>query len=197
LPQFREHEDLFRAWDARIPFSSVQPKAAPKVHLGNDRNAHISCGGEYFGTQQTGSGIAAGKVKSLAGYETLRTEVKYGRNSRIDILLEDRRKGRCYVEVKNCTLIEDGVAYFPDAVTERGLKHLKELQAMIPEGHRAVMFFLIQRMDARLFRPADHIDPNYGSELRRAVKNNVEIMAYDVCLDLERIILNQPMRHEL
>ncbi len=141
--------------------------------------------------------IAAGKVKSLAGYESIRTEVKYGRNSRIDILLEDRRKGRCYVEVKNCTLIDDGVAYFPDAVTARGFKHLKELQDCISDGNRAVMFFLIQRMDAGLFRPADHIDPSYGSELRRAVRNNVEIMVYDVFMDLERIMLNRTMPYEL
>jgi sugar fermentation stimulation protein A len=141
--------------------------------------------------------ILAGKIKSLNNYQSLRTEVKYGRNSRIDILLEDPDRGHCYVEVKNCTLIEDKEAYFPDAVTSRGLKHLAELEEQVKQGHRGVIFFLIQRMDASSFRPADHIDPAYGAELRRVLKNNVEIIVYDVRLNLERIVINQPIAYEL
>ena len=74
----------------------------------------------------------------------------------------------------------DGTAYFPDAVTERGRNHLIELQKLSTMGHRSVMFFLIQRMDAKIFKPADHIDPAYGKELRKAQKNGIEIMVYDV-----------------
>lgn len=136
--------------------------------------------------------VLAGAIPVLAGYDRLRAEVRYGRNSRIDLLLE-RGEARCFIEVKNCTLVEGEIAYFPDAVTERGLKHLGELQGEIRRGHRAVMFFLIQRMDGRLFRPADHIDPAYGRELRRAVQAGVEIMAYDVRMDLEKITLNGPV----
>ena len=141
--------------------------------------------------------ILTGRIESLRGYQSLRTEVKYGRNSRIDILLEDPDRGRCYVEVKNCTLVEDNVAYFPDAVTSRGLKHLTELEEQVKQGHRGVIFFLIQRMDTTSFRPADHIDPVYGVELRRVLKNNVEIVVYDVRLNLERIVINQPVAYEL
>ena len=91
----------------------------------------------------------------------------------------------------------DGVALFPDAVTSRGLKHLVDLQDQVRMGDRSVMFYLVQRMDATLFRPADHIDPAYGKELRRALKNGVEIVAYDVILDLEGIRLNRPVPIEV
>ena len=109
--------------------------------------------------------IAEGAVPLLAGYDSIRSEVKYGENSRVDLLLETGEK-KCFVEVKNCTLVKDGVAAFPDAVTVRGLKHLRELQAQVRQGHRAVMFYLIQRMDADVFTPADAIDPAYGVGLR-------------------------------
>ena len=136
--------------------------------------------------------IREGMVPELAGYDTIRSEVKYGTNSRIDILLE-RNGSRCLVEIKNCTLVSDGTACFPDAVTARGLKHLVELQEQVRRGHRAVMFYLVQRMDAIAFRPADHIDPAYGRELRKALQNRVEILVYDVMLNLKGIRLNHPL----
>jgi sugar fermentation stimulation protein A len=134
--------------------------------------------------------IMASKVKKLNGFTKIRSEVRYGENSRVDLLLEKGEK-RCFIEVKNCTLVKNGIAYFPDAVTSRGLKHLKELQNEIIMGNRSVMFYLIQRMDAKEFRPADHIDSKYGAELRKAVKKGVEILAYDVNIDLEGISLNK------
>ena len=104
--------------------------------------------------------IAAGGIKKLGGYETLRREVKYGEASRIDMLLEDARKGRCYVEVKNVHLMRAaGRAEFPDGVTTRGAKHLRELAAMVAQGHRAVMLYLIQRADAETFSIAGDFDP--------------------------------------
>ncbi|MCD4715355.1 MAG: DNA/RNA nuclease SfsA [Desulfobacterales bacterium] len=140
--------------------------------------------------------VLAGKIPGLSGFDQVRPEVRYGQNSRIDLLLE-KGDERCFVEIKNCTLVTDGVACFPDAVTSRGLKHLKELQNQVRSGDRSVMLYLIQRMDAKLFRPADHIDPAYGKELRKALKNGVEIMVYDVALDLEGIRLNNAMPFEL
>lgn len=135
----------------------------------------------------------AGVIPALRGYDTVRPEVPYGHRSRIDLLLE-REGERCYVEIKNCSLVEGGSALFPDAVTSRGLKHLVELQERVRAGDRAVMFFLIQRMDARRFKPADHIDPDYGRELRKAVAGGVEALAYDVDLDLAGIRLNRRVR---
>jgi len=93
--------------------------------------------------------------------------------------------------------VSDGVACFPDAVTSRGLKHLKELRDQVRSGNRSVMFYLVQRTDARLFMPADHIDPAYGQELRQAVSGGVEILVYDVNLDVEGISLNRPLPYDL
>jgi sugar fermentation stimulation protein A len=140
--------------------------------------------------------ITDGRIEALSGYEGIRAEVKYGENSRIDLLLETGSK-RCFVEIKNCTLVENNVANFPDAVTSRGLKHLVELQRQVSAGDRCVMFYLVQRMDARGFRPAYHIDPAYGKELKRAIRHGVEILVYDVLLDLEGISLNRALPYEL
>lgn len=134
---------------------------------------------------------AAGLISELAGYETVEREVKVGHNSRIDLRLSNGEKDHCYVEIKNCTLVENGVARFPDAVTTRGLKHLNELGRLVESGCRCVMFYFIQRMDARIFEPADPIDPEYGKGLRRAVKRGVEILIYDVAIDLSGIKLNR------
>ena len=133
------------------------------------------------------------EIKELDGYENVRSEVKYGQNSRIDLLLGSADQSRCYVEIKNCTLVENTLAMFPDAVTARGLKHLLELEDQVAAGQRAVMFFLIQRQDAECFRPADHIDPEYGRQLRHARREGVEIYVYDVRIDLERIAVNAPV----
>jgi len=137
--------------------------------------------------------IQHGRIPELAGYQSLQAEKRYGTNSRIDILLADNEKPPCFVEVKNCTLVEDGTALFPDAVTTRGLKHLKELQAEVDRGNRAVMFYLVQRMDAEVFSPADAIDPVYGRELRNAVKNGVEILAWDVTINPAYVRLRRPL----
>jgi len=134
--------------------------------------------------------VTAGDIPGLSGFDVIRSEVRYGTNSRIDLLLE-KGEDRCFVEVKNCTLAEGRTAYFPDAITSRGLKHLNELEREKGAGHRAVMFYLIQRMDADAFRPADHIDPEYGRALRRAARKGLEILAYDVRIDLAGIRLNR------
>jgi sugar fermentation stimulation protein A len=131
------------------------------------------------------------KIEELKGYSDIVKEIKTGQNSRIDLLLTRNNNEQCFVEIKNCTLVKDGLAFFPDAVTQRGRKHLIELQHLVTSGNRCVMFYLIQRMDADTFKPAQHIDPAYTQELKRAVKNGVELLAYDVCIDLEKISLNR------
>ncbi len=136
-------------------------------------------------------------ISELTGYETVEREVKIGNNSRIDLRLSNGEKDRCYVEIKNCTLVENGVARFPDAVTTRGLKHITELEALVNSGSRCVMFYFIQRMDAKIFKPADHIDAEYGKGLRHAVKGGLEVLAYDVAIDLNGIKLNRKIPYEL
>ena len=141
--------------------------------------------------------VKAGIVPELSDYETVDREVRISDCSRIDMVLDAVGRRRCFVEIKNCTLVEDHVARFPDAVTARGLKHITELQTMVEAGFRGVMFYFIQRMDADIFRPADHIDPEYGKGLRRAVKAGLEILVYDVAIDLNGIRLNRRIPYEL
>ena len=123
--------------------------------------------------------ILSGKISELVGYENLRREVPYGENSRIDLLLEDPSKGVCYVEVKTTTYLDDTVARFPDAVTARGLKHLKELTKLAQEGTRAVCFFLVTRDDVQSFGPAPEIDPAWAAAYEEARTAGVEVIAYD------------------
>ncbi len=120
--------------------------------------------------------IKYGMIPELIGFPVARREFSVGL-SRLDFLLEGPA-GKCFMEVKSVSLVEDGVACFPDAVTERGLKHLEELMQIQKQGDRAVMLFLVQRSDGKIFRPADHIDPEYGQALRRAAKAGVEVLVY-------------------
>ena len=122
--------------------------------------------------------IEEGRISGLAGYESLRREVKYGKNSRIDILLEGPAGEQTFVEVKNVHLMRDpGLAEFPDSVTARGAKHLVELADMVREGHRAAMVFLVQRPDCDRFSLASDIDPNYAKAFAEARKAGVEAYA--------------------
>ena len=136
-------------------------------------------------------------IPEVIQYKKVKREVKIGGHSRIDLLLTAGSGERCYVEIKNCTLVNKRVAQFPDAVTARGLRHINELENLVKAGHRSIMFYFIQRMDARVFRPADHIDPDYGRRLRQAVENGVEILAYDVRINLQGIELNNNIPCEL
>jgi sugar fermentation stimulation protein A len=128
--------------------------------------------------------VRAGKIPELAGYGTLQREVPYGAGgrSRIDLLLSDAADGRpdAYVEVKNTTLKVGDHGAFPDAVTERGKKHLLDLAGVVAGGGRGVIFFFVGRADCRRFRPADEVDPAYGETLRRVVNRGVEPLAYGV-----------------
>ncbi|MEJ2054260.1 MAG: DNA/RNA nuclease SfsA [Calditrichaceae bacterium] len=136
-------------------------------------------------------------IPELAGYGEIKSEVKYGKNSRIDLLLSGD-KGLCYVEVKNVTLVEaDGFYRFPDAVTERGRKHLYELLDMIQSGHRAVMLYVIQRSDGTSFKPAGHIDPAYAKSLKEVNRQGVEILVYQANVSPVEIKLNKPISYSL
>jgi len=137
--------------------------------------------------------ILAGQVKELTGYANLRREVKYGQNSRIDVLLEDDDKPKCYVEVKNVTLKRGDNADFPDSVTSRGAKHLRELGDMVEEGHRAVMFYLVQRADCKIMDIARDIDATYDEELKLAIKRGVEVICYQCDVGTDEIQITTPV----
>lgn len=139
--------------------------------------------------------IGNGVISLLQGYGAIRPEAKYGKeNSRIDLLLSQHpSQADCFVEVKNVTLAEAGIAYFPDAVSARGTKHLRELTAMVAEGQRAVLVFCVQRGDVDEVRPADAIDPVYGRGLRQALAGGVEVFAYRAAVGLQGITLTTPI----
>jgi len=137
-------------------------------------------------------GIGLGQIPELAGYEQLRREVRYGANSRIDLLLSGPGRPDCYVEIKNVHLSRvSGLAEFPDSVTARGAKHLRELALMASSGARAVMLYIVQRDDARAMGLAGDIDPVYASAFAEARKAGVECLVYDCRLDLTEIVINQ------
>ena len=139
--------------------------------------------------------IEANLVPELQGYSQLRSEVRYGEEkSRIDLLLEDQTLGQCYVEVKNVTLaMGDGLASFPDAVTSRCAKHLRELMVMVSAGHRAVLFFCVHLTAVERMEVAAEIDPLYAATLAEAVAAGVEVIAWRARLGPNEIVLDQPI----
>lgn len=141
--------------------------------------------------------IRAGRIPELAGYPGVRREVRYGRNSRIDLLLEADGRPTCFVEVKNVHLKRGDWAEFPDAVTTRGAKHLMELRDMAAAGHRAVMLYLVQREDCRAFRPAADIDPAYAQRLNEAMRDGVEAICYTCVLSHDGIAVGKPLTMSL
>jgi sugar fermentation stimulation protein A len=140
--------------------------------------------------------VQSGLIPELCGYETVRREIKVNTHSRLDLCLEGSN-GCCFVEVKNVTLVIDGAAAFPDAVSERATKHLKELMRLKRKGHRAAVVFVIQRDDCDYFRPADEIDSEYGRWLRRAVKAGVEVLPYVAKVTPKGIALTERIETKL
>ncbi|MCC4819080.1 sugar fermentation stimulation protein SfsA [Vibrio lentus] len=143
-------------------------------------------------------------IVELLGYDALRTEVKYGsENSRIDILLEDSEKPPCYVEVKSVTLLDEqqtstkqetsikGQGFFPDAVTTRGQKHLRELTEMAESGNRAVLLFTVLHSGIEKVSAAHHIDAKYSLLLKQAQDAGVEVLCYKAELSSTQIQLKQ------
>ena len=124
--------------------------------------------------------IVGGRISEMAGYSSLKGEVKAGEGFRVDFLLSGHRhKPDCYLEVKNVTAaVQDGVALFPDAVSVRASRHLRELMERVKAGQRAALCFCVQRDDVAEVRPADAIDPVYGRTLREAEVAGVELFAY-------------------
>ena len=156
-----------------------------------------TAGGQWIGINTlrantlVGEALRAGGIPELAGYDTLRAEVRYGaENSRIDWLLAAENRANCYIEVKSVTLSQQQWGYFPDAVTLRGLKHLRELQAMVEAGQRAVLFFAVLHSGITRVAPARHIDPLYADMVLQARRNGVEILCYGARLSPEGMRLD-------
>ena len=129
--------------------------------------------------------IRTGLIPELSGFTTIQQEVRYGsERSRIDLLLK-MPSHDCYVEVKNVTLDgENGVVAFPDAVTKRGTKHIRELISMVESGHRAALVYCVARTDAVAVRPAHEIDPIYAETLEMGIKRGVEVYALRIDINM-------------
>ena len=142
--------------------------------------------------------LEQGKIPELSNYAEHRREVKYAEASRVDFLLSGGGHPEpCYLEVKNVHLSrEDGLAEFPDSVTARGKKHLLDLLAMRRKGARAVLLFVVQRMDCTRFQPASDIDPEYGAALSAARTGGVETLCYDCEITTKAVVLRRPVEIE-
>ena len=138
--------------------------------------------------------LRAEAIAELAGYRKLAREVSYGKeNSKIDFLLTDDQQANCYIDVKSCTLLDskatNGQGYFPDAVTTRGQKHLRELMEIAESGQRAVLLFAVMHSGIRKVSAADHIDLVYAQTLQRAIAAGVEVIAYKATLSEQALTL--------
>ncbi len=138
--------------------------------------------------------IDAGTIAEL-NYARVSQEVPYGRErSRIDLLLESEGRPDCYVEVKSVTLaVGQGLGLFPDAVSARGTKHLRELMAMVAEGHRAVLFYAVLHSGIERVEPAIKIDALYAATLREAFDAGVEVLAYGATISADEIALTRQL----
>jgi sugar fermentation stimulation protein A len=159
-----------------------------------------TAGGEYIcvntlrANQLVKEAISLDLIPELRGYNSLKTEVKYGaENSRIDFLLQAEDQPECYIEVKSVTLADRDNGYFPDAVTLRGQKHLRELISVAAEGKRAVLFFAVLHSAIGKFSPARHIDPKYAQLLNEAQKQGVEVLAYKAELSADNMTLRSSL----
>ena len=185
-----------------VPGSEVwlSPNTNPKAKLDwrwelvRTGEGHLVCINTAHPNRIAEEAIGAGAIPELAGYGSLRREVKYGAASRIDILLEDPRRPPCYVEIKSVSLRRpDGAhpsaAEFPDAVTKRGAKHLMELAEVAENGGRAVMLYLVQRGDCDRFRVAADIDPGYAAAMAEARGRGVEALCRQCEISPEGIMI--------
>ncbi len=142
--------------------------------------------------------IGDDKIVELRGYQNIKREVKYGENSRIDLLLSDTNKPDCYVEIKNVNMMRtQGHAEFPDSVTTRGAKHLREMSAMVEQGCRAVMLYIVQRNDCDSFSVATDIDPAYQGALEEALAAGVEAVCYTCLISTTEIKVDRSIPIEL
>jgi len=159
-----------------------------------------TAGGEYIcvntlrANQLVKEAITLDLIPELCGYNTLKSEVKYGaESSRIDFMLQAEDRPECYIEVKSVTLADRDNGYFPDAVTLRGQKHLRELISVAATGKRAVLLFAVLHSAIGRFSPARHIDPKYAQLLNEAQKQGVEVLAYKAELSADNITLRSAL----
>ncbi|KQN49443.1 transcriptional regulator [Serratia sp. Leaf50] len=173
---------------------NLKRKYANSWELSETQSGHWICVNTLRANQVVREAIENDRIPELSGYSKLTAEVRYGaENSRIDLLLQADNRPNCYIEVKSVTLLQHGCGYFPDAVTLRGQKHLRELQAMAEQGQRTVLFFAVLHSGIETVAPAHHIDPRYAELLSQVQQNGVEVICYGAALSAEGIHLAKPL----
>lgn len=172
--------------------NSLTRKYPHSWELTQTQTGHIICVNTLRANQLVREALATEQIAELSGYPQLRAEVKYGaERSRIDFLLQAHNKPECYIEVKSVTLLQQGKGYFPDAVTVRGQKHLRELASIAQRGERAVMLFTVLHSGIEDVAPARHIDARYAEQLAQAQQSGVEVLCYKAQLSPAGMWLNQ------
>jgi sugar fermentation stimulation protein A len=181
----------------------LEPNDDPKRKLNygwrlvDHENGHFTGVDTSVPNRALRAALKAQEIPELAAYQTVRPEVKYGENSRIDFLLTQPGLPDCYVEIKSVTLMRQaGLAEFPDSVTKRGTKHLGELVKMTQQGHRAVMLYLVQRTDCQRFELAADIDPTYAQAFDDARMHGVERLVYTTRISPVEITISSPIHGE-
>ena len=136
------------------------------------------------------------KIKKLIKFNNIKSEVKFSDNTRFDFLISNKKK-KCFLEIKNVTLVRtNNIAEFPDAITSRGTKHLRELINAKKKGYESYIFYLIQRQDCKSFKIAKDIDEEYKNVFDLAIKNGVKMLCYDCKLNNEEIVINKQVHYE-
>ena len=201
-PNTGSMKNCWREGDTAWLLDSENPKRKYRYTwvINETQDGHMICINTHLANQLVMEGIENGIIQELQGYEKVQQEVKYGdENSRIDLLLTDPDKPDCYVEIKTVTLMESGdefdtgAGFFPDAVTTRGQKHLRELIEMKQQGHRAVLFFLVQHSGINTVDAARHIDKKYADLFDQARQAGVEVMAYQSRITASEMAIKNPI----
>ncbi|RYF02845.1 MAG: DNA/RNA nuclease SfsA [Deltaproteobacteria bacterium] len=177
------HEDPRRRFKHQVEIM-YSGRTAVGVHTGR-RSAVVT------------EAITQGKIGELAGYATLKREVKAVRDNSIDMMLTGNGLRPCYITVRNVTLAYEGVGYYPDAIAAKGSQDMHVLTDLVREGSRAVIFLVVQRSDVESFRPADHIDADFGLAFRDAVARGVEAMCYRAKVTRKGIELDKKIAVDL
>lgn len=178
--------------------ASTTRKYPHSWELTQTQQGHWICVNTLRANALVAEALRAESIPELSAYTRLQAEVKYGsERSRIDFLLQAEDRVNCYIEVKSVTLLQQGKGYFPDAVTERGQKHLRELMSVAADGHRAVLLFAVMHSGIEDVSPARHIDERYAALLAQAQQSGVEVMAYKAQLAPDGLRLESPVTVQL
>lgn len=171
---------------------NVKRKYPHSWELSQTAENHLICINTLRANQLVAEALANKCIPELSEYNTIRPEIKYGsENSRIDFFLTKEGLSDCFIEVKSVTLLEDNQGFFPDTVTLRGQKHLRELTLIAKEGKRAILMFVALHSGIHVASAAAHIDSKYAYLLEDAIKNGVEVLCYQVDINTRQMVLSK------